>query len=157
MTPAHRAFIGFFVALSCPAAGRAQVQVGPGTPGDSAAIRRAALDYIEGWFTADSVRMRRAVHTQLAKRIAVTDPTAGRTRLSQTSADRLVDEAGRGGGSNIPTGRRLAEVRILAIDGGMATVRLLSTQLIDYMHLARVDGEWKIINVLWDFRRDAQP
>lgn len=23
---------------------------------------------------------------------------------------------------------------------------------IDYMHLARVDGEWKIVNVAWELR-----
>ena len=38
------------------------------TGADSAAIRAAALDYIEGWYTGDGARMRRALHPQLAKR-----------------------------------------------------------------------------------------
>ncbi|HEU5048747.1 MAG TPA: nuclear transport factor 2 family protein, partial [Gemmatimonadales bacterium] len=38
---------------------------------DSAAIRATALDYAEGWYTADSARMRRALHPALAKRIVM--------------------------------------------------------------------------------------
>ncbi len=32
------------------------------SPADTAAIRTAALDYIEGWYTADVSRMERALH-----------------------------------------------------------------------------------------------
>jgi hypothetical protein len=33
------------------------------------AIRMAALDYIEGWYSGDPGRMRQSLHPQLAKRI----------------------------------------------------------------------------------------
>src|SRR5690242_18620326 len=33
------------------------------------AIRRTALDYIDGWYTGDAERMRRSLHPDLAKRI----------------------------------------------------------------------------------------
>ena len=36
------------------------------TLSDSAQVRQAALDYIEGWYTGDGTRMRRAVHPALA-------------------------------------------------------------------------------------------
>ena len=36
------------------------------TPADSAAIRAAALDYIEGWYAGDADRVARALHPQLA-------------------------------------------------------------------------------------------
>ena len=38
------------------------------TAADSAAIRAAALDYIDGWYAADGPRMTRALHPELAKR-----------------------------------------------------------------------------------------
>ncbi|HEX6315687.1 MAG TPA: nuclear transport factor 2 family protein, partial [Gemmatimonadaceae bacterium] len=38
------------------------------TAADSAAIRAAALDYIEGWYEGNAERMERALHPELAKR-----------------------------------------------------------------------------------------
>src|SRR5688572_9052158 len=40
---------------------------------DSAAIRAAALDYIEGWYEGNTERMERALHPELAKRIVNTE------------------------------------------------------------------------------------
>jgi putative lumazine-binding protein len=36
---------------------------------DADLIKQTALDYIEGWYEADAVRMERALHPDLAKRI----------------------------------------------------------------------------------------
>jgi hypothetical protein len=32
----------------------------------------------------------------------------------------------------------------------MASLRTDAYWGVDYMHLAKIDGEWKIVNVLWD-------
>jgi len=40
----------------------------PNMSSDEAAIAAIALDYFEGWFDGDAVRMRRALHPELAKR-----------------------------------------------------------------------------------------
>lgn len=32
---------------------------------------------------------------------------------------------------------------------GGTTVKIIAITWIDYLHVAKVDGEWKIINVLW--------
>ncbi|HYE59327.1 MAG TPA: nuclear transport factor 2 family protein [Rhodothermales bacterium] len=39
----------------------------------------------------------------------------------------------------------------------MASVRLVSAQFIDYLHLTRWEGRWKTLNVLWAFRPDRAP
>ncbi len=123
---------------------------------DSAAIRRAALDYIEGWFAGDSARMRRALHPDLAKRAVMRDKQ-GRLFMDLQSASMLVRAAGFGFGTSLPAARRWASVQVLDVDGDMASVKLHSTQLVDYMHLVRWDGEWKILNVLWDLRHADRP
>ena len=128
----------------------------PATAADSAGIERAARDYIEGWYTADTVRMSRALHPELAKRIVMPGP-GGASRLGQMGAAALVRGTGAGGGSDIPAADRVVDLRILDIYGDMATVRLRSTQLMDYLHLARWNGEWKIVNVLWDFQPAHRP
>jgi hypothetical protein len=61
------------------------------TAADSAGIRAAALDYIEGWYTADAPRMQRALHPELAKRIVVTDSTSGKSQLGQMGAMTLIE------------------------------------------------------------------
>ena len=43
-------------------------------------------------------------------------------------------------------------VTILDASGGIATANALSADYIDYLHLAKIDGEWKIVNVLWERR-----
>lgn len=126
------------------------------TAADSAAIRAAALDYIQGWYTGDAARMQRAVHPELSKRVMIRDPR-GETWLSNSSADALVHSTRLGFGKDTPPDRQRADLQILAIDGDMATARLISAKLIDYMHLVRWNGEWKIVNVLWDYQPGARP
>jgi hypothetical protein len=137
-----------FLALSgtvffCPALARAQ------SAADSAAIRVTALDYIDGWYAADGARMERALHPELAKRNVFSDPS-GRSRLIQMSAMTLVQGTRSGGGSTIPAAQRADSVKILDIYGGAASVRVRAATWIDYMHMAKFNGQWRILNVLWE-------
>jgi len=126
------------------------------TAADSAAIRNAALDYIEGWYTGDEARMRRALHPDLAKRFVTTDKE-GRDWLYGTTAETLARQTKARLGTDVPVERRWRTVQILDIDGNLASVKLSSTKLVDYMHLARWDGGWRIVNVLWDSRPEDRP
>jgi hypothetical protein len=116
---------------------------------DSAGIRAAALDYIDGWYAADGARMERALHPELAKRNVTSDST-GRSRLIQMSAMTLVQNTRNGGGSSIPIGQRSDSVQILDIYGAVASARVRAATWVDYMHLAKFNGRWRIINVLWE-------
>jgi hypothetical protein len=104
---------------------------------------------------ADAARMERAVHPELAKRWVRTDDD-GRSVLHDMGAAKLIEQTRRGGGSETPPEERLRKVEILDLYGGMASVRVTSARYVDYMHLARWNGEWKIVNVLWDFRPEPE-
>jgi putative lumazine-binding protein len=119
------------------------------TAADTTGIRAAALDYIEGWYGADGARMERALHPELAKRNVSTDAN-GRSRLIQMTAMTLVQGTRNGGGSYIPQARRSNTVRILDIYQGAASVRVDAADWIDYMQLAKWNGRWLIVNVLWE-------
>jgi len=119
------------------------------TAADSAAIRATALDYIDGWYAADAARMERALHPELAKRNVFSDQS-GRSRLIQMSAMTLVNGTRSGGGSEIPVAQRSDSVRILDIYGGAASVRVRAATWVDYMHMAKYNGQWRILNVLWE-------
>jgi hypothetical protein len=119
------------------------------TAADSAGIRAAALDYIEGWYAGDAARMERALHPELAKRIVRTD-AGGRSNLGQMSALTLIGGVRAGGGTQTPAERQRKEVTILDIYGGSASAKLMASDWIDYLHLARWNGRWVIVNVLWE-------
>jgi hypothetical protein len=114
-------------------------------------IRATALDYIEGWYQADAARMERSLHPDLAKRRV--DGSGARSELEQITAAELVAGTAAGGGRNTPAQRQRSDVQVLDVFGNTASVRVDADGWIDYMHLARVDGEWKIVNVLWELRR----
>ena len=145
----HRTIRGTLAALALLSAATFAAPLRAQTAADSAGIRAAALNYIDGWYAADAARMERALHPELAKRIVVTDPQTGRSRLGQMGASMLVAQTGSGGGSEIPAASRRNEVKILDVFNDVASVRVTATGWIDYMHLARWNGEWKIVNVLW--------
>lgn len=118
---------------------------------DSAAIRATALDYVEGWYTGDAARMERALSADLAKRIVFSDST-GRSRLSQMSAMGLVQGTRAGGGKDTPAEKQDKEIRILDIFGNAASVRTTMSGWVDYMHLAKFNRRWVIVNVLWELK-----
>jgi hypothetical protein len=125
------------------------------TAADSAAIRATAHDYIDGWYSADGARMERALHPELAKRIVITDPRTGRSQLRQMSAMALVQGTRSEGGRDIPPDKRKNDVKILDVYQGVASVRVTAATWIDYMHMAKANGRWVIVNVLWE--NDATP
>ena len=121
------------------------------TAADSLAIRAAALDYIEGWYEGSGERMERALHPELAKRIVNTNPN-GRNSLGQQSAMTLVMGTRGGGGKNTPPNQQRKDVRILDIFGNTASVRVDASTWVDYLHVAKWNGRWVIVNVLWELR-----
>ncbi|HJR15766.1 MAG TPA: nuclear transport factor 2 family protein [Gemmatimonadales bacterium] len=117
---------------------------------DSAAIRATALDYAEGWYEGNAERMARALHPELVKRIVVRDTATGRTMVQGMGASVLVNSTRRGYGKETPKERQQKDVTILDIFGNAASAKAVMADWIDYMQLARVDGRWLIVNVLWE-------
>jgi hypothetical protein len=120
------------------------------TAGDSAAIRTTALDYAEGWYTGDAERMGRAVHPELVKRIVVADTATGKSVLQNMGASALVNGTRHGYGKTTPRDQQQKDVTILDIFGNAASAKAVMADWVDYMQLAKVDGRWVIVNVLWE-------
>jgi hypothetical protein len=128
---------------------RAQTPAAP----DEAAIRQTALDYIEGWYEADATRMERALHPELAKRMVGPD-TRGHSRLNQMSALTLVQSTRAGGGSHTPKELQQKDVTILDHFNNAAVVKIVASGWVDYLEEVKFDGQWKIINVLWELKSE---
>lgn len=139
------------VLLLFVACGSAQTNSLKISEADRTAITQTALDYIEGWYTADAARMERALHPDLAKRIVQTNQQ-GQSRLGQMTATALVEGVKRGGGKDTPKEKQLKEVTILDVYENAASVKIVASEWIDYLHLARYNGRWVIVNVLWELK-----
>lgn len=122
---------------------------------DKAAITATALDYIEGWYTGDAERMERALHPDLAKRIVRTNDK-GQSALGQMSALTLVQAVRGGSGKNTPKEKQQKDVTILDVFGNTASVKLVAADWVDYLHIAKYNGRWVIINVLWEMKPKAK-
>jgi hypothetical protein len=102
--------------------------------------------------------MKRALHPKLAKRTAWTNPKTGRTRVYEYPASKLIRDVQAGwggrksGAKRAPMADRQAEIRILDRFKDMGVVRTEAAWGIDYISLAKFNGKWKIINVLWRHR-----
>jgi len=123
---------------------------------DSSGIRQAALDYIEGYYEGDGARMERALHPELAKRIVRTNEQ-GRSQLGQMSAMSLVLGTRAGGGKDIPAAERRKDVTILDIYQNAASAKIYASGWVDYLHLAKWNGRWVIVNVLWELHPRRTP
>lgn len=121
------------------------------TDADREAIKRTALNYAEGWYEGNADKMESALHPDLAKRIARTNDK-GQTRLDQMSAMSLVQGTRGGYGKQTPKEEQQKDVAILDVLGGAATVKLEMRDWVDYMHIAKSNGKWVIVNVLWEMK-----
>ncbi len=114
----------------------------PEVASEEALVVQAALDYVEGWFEGDAVRMERALHVELAKRSLDGDD------VKTITARQMVDATAEGVGKRPPELRGI-EVTVERVDDGIANATVLSAPFVDYLQLARTDNGWKIVNVLW--------
>jgi hypothetical protein len=128
-----------------------EAQTQPAVRSEDAAIRQTALDYIAGWFAGDAARLERALHPELAKRMVYTDPH-GRSRLEQMSAMTLVQTTRAGGGKRTPKGQQQKDITILDRFNNAAVVKIVASGWADYLEVVKFEGQWKIINVLWELK-----
>ena len=121
------------------------------TSADTAGIRATAHDYIDGWYSGDGDRMERSLHTHLAKRLVYVNKMQQSALVDLTSAELV--QSTRAGHGKIPRDQWRDSVTILDIFGNTAVVRIDATTWVDFLEEVKWNGEWKILNVVWEDRR----
>ena len=135
---------------------QAQPQGATQTTPDAELIKQTALDYIEGWYEGNAERMERALHPELAKRIVRTDDR-GRSNFGHMGAMQLVQYTRNSDGKKIPKDKQQKDVTVLDVFGNAASAKVVATDWIDYLHLAKFNGRWVIVNVLWELKPKPAP
>jgi len=113
------------------------------------AVERAVLDYVEGIYEIRPEWIDRGVATDMAKRGFGRGPDGAYRESKMTFAQlrRLAMNWNARGRVDPKTAKK--QVVILDMLDKTASVKLSAAWGVDYMHLAKYNGEWKIVNVLW--------
>ncbi len=86
---------------------------------------------------------------------AVGQSAADSAAMQNMGASALVNGTRHGYGKSTPREQQQRDATILDVFQNAASVRATMADWIDYMHMAKVDGRWAIVNVLWE-RKPAE-
>lgn len=119
---------------------------------DTLDIKRVALAYIESQHNPNPKLMQDALHPRLVKRSVFKNKTTQKDYVSEYFAENMVilAESYNIKGDKFPK-NPTKEVKLLDVSARTASVKLIADEWIDYMHIVKLNGEWKIINVLWQY------
>ena len=117
---------------------------------DREAVRRAALDYVEGFYEGDTTKLVRAVRPDAHKYGFGRSRNATAYNGEPMSWQQMMSYA-----NGVKANRRQApatapkKVDLLDVLDQTAAVKLTAWWGTDYMLLAKYDGRWMITHVLW--------
>lgn len=117
--------------------------------GDSSLVRRAALDYLEGFYEGDTVKLQRSLSPTLYKYgyyKSKTDEYIGEpmTYAEAIAYAKRVLEKKRFAKPDAPK-----DVFVLDVQANIACVKIHAWWGLDYMLLAKKGDAWRIEQVLW--------
>jgi hypothetical protein len=114
------------------------------------AVAAAAMDYLVALYEAKPDLIARSVHTDLSKRGYFRKK--GETTFTSTpmSYQQLYELAGKWNkDGKQPVAKAPKDVVVYEVLNQTASAKVTALWGIDYMHLAKYDGKWKIVNILW--------
>lgn len=116
---------------------------------DRAAVRQACLDYVESIYEVNPAKVERSVHPELVKRgFFIKKNETAYSPHSMTFAE-LVELAKNYNKKGQLAKDAVKEVVVFEVSDQTASAKVTAVWGIDYIHLAKYDGKWKIINILW--------
>jgi hypothetical protein len=141
------------LALTAALAISGALQAAPQPPSNAAdreAVRQAALDYVEGIYNAEPDRLERSVHPDLIKRGYFKKQPGADYSLEPMTRAQLITLAGNWNkDKKRPIDTYPKQVDVYDVLDQTATAKVTAMWGVDYMHLAKHDGRWKIINIVW--------
>jgi hypothetical protein len=142
----------FFAAMLITPNGHLNAQ----TQNDTLKIKETVLNYLEGMETNNPQRIEKAMHPDLAKRTIEKNKEGVEYPENMTAASLIGYSKGFDFAlfykADVDTDEPLkSEVNIYDISNGIASVKAVTNkfEFVDYIHLGKLNGEWKIINILW--------
>jgi hypothetical protein len=116
---------------------------------DREGVRQAVLDYVEGIYQVEPARIERSVHPSLAKTGYWREKDKEGYASGRMSFTALVDIAKTWNKDGNKAKGAPKEITIFDVQDQTASAKLVAAWGMDYFHLAKYDGKWMIVNVLW--------
>lgn len=142
----HAILAALFVsAIAVPGASARQL-----TAAEREGVRRAALDYLEGFYEGDSAKIVRSVRPNVRKVGYYTSRGSATYEAEEMSYAEMIGYANnfkKNGRTTPATAPR--EVTVGEINDQTATAKVVAWWGIDYLQLAKYNGKWMIVNVMW--------
>ncbi len=110
---------------------------------DSAAIQATVTNYIEGYYAGDAARMQATQHPHYLKHLI-----HGNIPMREITGEQMIDAVRGNGPANMPASEKIEQVSVMDISGEIASAKLVTPRWTDYITLAKVDGDWKILSVV---------
>ena len=150
MHPGSLALSAWLMVLPATAMAQRGTTSVPPTAADTAGVRSAVLDYVDGIYLADTARIVRSVRPELAKRgYWIPRNQTAYSNEPMTFAELIgVAKTWNPNRQRNPD-TMIKEIQILDLLDQTASAKLVAQWGVDYFHLARYDGRWMIVNVLW--------
>jgi hypothetical protein len=142
------AILGLSALVAVPL--RGQAPPSPATSEDREAVRRAVLDYVEGFYEGDSVKLARSVRPDIYKygfwRPRDSTSYAGEQMKYPEFFDyaRRVKQNNRQAPATAPK-----IVDVYEVQNQTASAKVTAFWGTDYLLLGKYDGKWMISSVLW--------
>jgi hypothetical protein len=114
---------------------------------DRAAVRQAALDYVTAVYEAKPELIERSVSRELTKHGFMRQKDGSYQRSPMTYLELV--EVAKTWNANRKRDLSIKEVTVGEVFDQMATATVRANWGIDFMQLAKIDGQWKILNIVW--------
>ena len=115
---------------------------------DREAVEKAVLDYVEAFYLVQPERIERSVSKNLAK-VGYVKSEEGYREVPRTYEQLYRGSQRYNSNGQIDPAKAPKKIEILDLLDQIAVVKLSAAWGIDYLNLAKQDGQWKIVNVLW--------
>ena len=120
------------------------------TTADSAGVRAAVLDYVEGFYQGDSTRLVRSIRPEVVKYgFYVPRDSTSYSGEPMSFAEMHAYANGVKRNNRQAPASAPKEIELLDVQDQTAAAKLTAWWGTDYLHLARYDGRWMIVHVLW--------
>ena len=117
---------------------------------DEQAVRECALNYLEGWYSADTSRMAKALSEDLAKKGFLVHPQTGDLVLAPASYDQMLQWTGQKPDQLAGNPDIKMEVHLIEVRENIAMVKTVTPDFVDYLQMGKVEGQWKIYHAVWE-------
>ena len=116
---------------------------------DSMLVHRAALDYLEGFYEGDTLKLQRSLSPELHKFGYYKGVSGVYEGDKMTFADALAFAKKVSEKKRFPKPDAPKKVTVLEVQEQIACVKVIAWWGMDYLLLAKHDGTWRIEQVLW--------